>query len=99
MTSDYAYKKVEKFGPKNKTRRVWADEIVDGFRCIYLRCAACNQVFELGNATGTVRYNLSIGLDGDVTPCIICPYCDNHLFVRLDGYKKIEVPDFFSPDQ
>lgn len=97
---DYIFKKVDKFASGNKRRgRVWTDEVVDGFRCIYIRCAGCIRIFELGSAPGTVKYELTIGKDGTIYPCIICPHCDTHIFARLDGYEKIEAPDFFSPDQ
>lgn len=82
-----------------RSRYVWTEEIEDGFRHIYIRCYedCCAKIFRLGNKTGSVNAPLKITEGGSVSTCMICPYCDEHLFIILEGYKKIKgVKDIFS---
>jgi hypothetical protein len=60
-----------------------------------MRCAGCHVIFELGSSTGTVGSEMTINPERVVYPCIICPHCDSHIFAKLSGYKKADVPDHF----
>lgn len=78
---------------------VWAEEIEDKVRRIFIRCfdPDCRKLFELADKTGSVASPLRITERGTISTCMICPYCDEHLFITLEGYKKIKgVKDIFS---
>lgn len=83
-------KKVDSF--KKGQTHVWTDEIENGVRHIYIRCFAyrCKKIFRVGDDKGTVIAKLVINPDGYFNTCLICPYCDNHLFVILEGYERMK---------
>ena len=83
-------RKVDSF--KKGQNHVWTDEIENGVRHIYIRCFAyrCKKIFRVGSGNGTVITTLLIDRNGYFNTCLICPHCDNHLFVALDGYVRME---------
>jgi hypothetical protein len=90
-------KKVETVTKRD--RYIWTEEIENKVRRIYIRCYEddCAKIFELGDRAGSVKTPLKITEGGTVNTCMICPYCDEHLFIILEGYKKIRgVRDIFS---
>ena len=95
MSYGHSFKKVAAFTAANKGRGVWTDHIEDGYRHIYVRCAGCSGIFEIGEESGTVITGLKIDRQGVVFPCLICPHCDTHIFAVLEGYGKTDVPDIF----
>jgi hypothetical protein len=83
---------------KKRDRYVWVDEIDGKFRRIYVRCYEddCAKIFELKDETGSVATPIKI-TRGAINTCVICPYCDVHLFIVLEDYEKIKgVKDIFS---
>lgn len=56
-------------------------EILEGFRLPIIYCPGCGGGL-LGNSTHTLESN------GDVNASVICPSCDFHDFVTLEGYSN-----------
>lgn len=83
-------RKVDAFAKRQ--RYVWTDEIEDGVRHIYIRCynEDCRKIFRVGNKNGSVIAPLVIDDYGTFSTCLICPTCEEHLFVTLDGYEEMK---------
>ena len=87
----YQFEKVASFAKeKDKYARVWTDEIDNGIRHIYLRCIGCKAIIKLGNREGTRSSLITITPSGVISPCVICPHCEAHLWTTLVGYEKVK---------
>lgn len=59
----------------------WRSGICDGVRTAFFRCPKCDTY-------GALAGTHDIAWDGTVTPSMVCPNCDFHEWIKLDGWNR-----------
>lgn len=60
-------------------RENWTRVTIDGKVTARVKCPGCGMMFALDH---------DIAKDGTVTPSLVCPVCDHHSIVKLEGWQE-----------